>query len=49
MTVILYIWNLNAEGDEHKKQIRFLLQDLFANCCLILQVAQDFGLGGFQG
>ena len=43
MTVILYIGDSNAEGDEHKKQIRFLLQDLFANCCIILQVAQDFG------
>ena len=41
--VLLYIGVLNAEGDEHKKQVRFLLQDLFANCCLILQVAQDFG------
>ena len=44
MTVILlYIGILNAEGDEHKNQVRFLFQDLFANCCLILQVAQDFG------
>jgi hypothetical protein len=44
MTLLLfYIGLLNVEGDEHKHQVRFLLQDLFANCCLILQVAQDFG------
>ena len=24
-------------------QVRFLFQDLFAKCCLIPQVAQDFG------
>ena len=41
--VLLHIGLLNAEGDEHKKQVRFLLQDLFANCCLILQVAQNYG------
>ena len=45
---LVFIWKfLNAEGDEQKKkkkkQVCFLLQDLFANCCLILQVAQDFG------
>ena len=40
---LFYIGLLNAEGDEHKHQVQFLFQDLFANCCLILQIAQDFG------
>ena len=44
MTLLLfYIGLLSVEGDEHKHLVRFLFQDLFANCCLILQLAQDFG------
>ena len=43
MLLLLYVGLLMVEGDEHKRQVRFLFQDLFANCCLILQVAQDFG------
>ena len=44
MTLLnFYIGLLNVEGDEHKRQVGFLFQDLFANCCLILQLAQDFG------
>ena len=38
----LYIGLLIVEGDEHKLQVRFLFRDLFANCCLMLQAAQDF-------
>ena len=43
MLLLLYVGLLMVEGDEHKRQVRFLFQDLFANCCLILQLAQDFG------
>ena len=43
LMTLLLLGLLNVEGDEHKQQVRFLLQDLFADCCLILQVAQDFG------
>jgi hypothetical protein len=40
---LFYLGILTAEGNEHKNQVRFLFQDLFVNCCLILQLAQDFG------
>ena len=44
MTLLtFYIGLLIVDGDEHKHQVRFLFQDFFANCCLIRQVAQDFG------
>ena len=44
MTLLLfYIGLVNVEGDEHKHQVQFLFQDLFPSCCLIQQVAQDFG------
>ena len=43
MTLLLFIGLLSVEGDVHKHQVCLLLQDLFANYCLILQVAQDFG------
>jgi hypothetical protein len=42
-SLLLYIGLLSVEGDEHKHQVRSFFQDLFTNCCLILQVAQDFG------
>ena len=43
VATILYIGLLSVEGDEHKHQVRFFFRDLFAKCCLILQLAEDFG------
>ena len=43
MTFYIYIGVLTVEGDEHKHQVRIFFLDLFANCCLILQLAQDLG------
>ena len=45
MTVLpLYIGILNAEGDEHKNQVRFLFQHLFANYCLNTTSSAGFWL-----
>ena len=41
--MLFYVGLINVEGDEHKRQVRFWFQDLVANCCFILQIAQDFG------
>ena len=43
--LLLCIGLLSAEGDEHKHQVRFFFcfRIYPRTCCLILQVAQDFG------